>query len=110
MRDRLTHYFVNWVDGMKINKTHFIDQNNAMKDVLHDVGSFHLTPHRYGILPPSVAGENTFSVRVSLDNQNTLRVAVEACQAITPGGVRISLPAFSSPVVTEAGFGFTELA
>ncbi|RYZ30802.1 MAG: hypothetical protein EOO10_01480 [Chitinophagaceae bacterium] len=69
--------------------------------MLHDTASLHLTPHQYGVLPPSVAGENTFSVRVSLDNQNTLRVVVEACQAVTPGGVRISLPAFSSPVSTE---------
>jgi hypothetical protein len=87
---------------MKINKNHFIDQNEAIKDALHDIAALHLTPHRYGVLPPSVAGENTFSVKVSLDNQNTLRVVVDACQAITPGGVRISLPAFSSPVATEA--------
>lgn len=102
MRDRLQHYFVNWVDGMKINKSHFADQNMAVRAALHDAASLHLTPHRYGVLPPSVAGENTFSVRVSLDNQNTLRVVVEACQAVTPGGVRISLPAFQSPVATEA--------
>lgn len=104
MRDRLKHYFVNWVDGMKISKSHFIDQSNAFKDVLHDIAALHLTPHRYGILPPSVAGENTFSVKVSLDNQNTLRVVVEACQAITPGGVRIALPAFSSLAPTEADY------
>lgn len=102
MRDRLKHYFVNWVDGMKINKTHFVEQNHAIQDALHDAASLHLNPHRYGVLPPSVAGENTFGVKVSLDNQNTLRVVVEACQAVTPGGVRISLPAFSSPVATEA--------
>ena len=102
MRDRLKHYFVNWVDGMKINKTHFIDQSNAFKDAMHDVAALHLTPHRYGILPPSVAGENPFSVKVSLDNHKTLRVVVEACQAITPGGVRIALPAFSSLVPTDA--------
>ncbi|MEJ7736641.1 MAG: hypothetical protein WKF97_04370 [Chitinophagaceae bacterium] len=102
MRDRLKHYFVNWVDGMKINKTHFIDQNNAFKDALQDVAALHLTPHRYGILPPSVAGENPFSVKVSLDNHKTLRVVVEACQAVTPGGVRIALPAFSSLVPTDA--------
>lgn len=102
MRDRLKHYFVNWVDGMKINKSHFIDQANAFKDALHDTAALHLSPHRYGILPPSVAGENPFSVKVSLDNQKTLRVVVEACQAITPGGVRIALPAFSSLAPTDA--------
>lgn len=102
MRDRLKHYSVNWIDGMKINKNHFIDQGKAVRDALHDVASLSLTPFRYGVLPPSVAGENTFSVKVSLDNQNSLRVVVEACQAITPGGVRISLPAFSSRVATDA--------
>jgi hypothetical protein len=102
MRDRLKHYFVNWIDGMKINKSHFIDQNNAFKDALQDMAALSLTPHRYGILPPSVGGENPFSVKVSLDNHNTLRVVVEACQAVTPGGVRIALPAFSSPVATDA--------
>lgn len=102
MRDRLKHYFVNWVDGMKISRGHFIDQNNAFKDALQDVAALHLTPYRYGILPPSVAGENSFSVKVSLDKQKTLRVVVEACQAVTPGGVRIALPAFSSVVATDA--------
>jgi hypothetical protein len=32
-------------------------------------------------------------VKLSLDNQNVLRVSVLSCQAITPGGVRIYLPA-----------------
>jgi hypothetical protein len=102
MRDRQKHYYVNWVDGMKINKTHFIDQGNAFKDSLQDVAALHLNAHRYGILPPSVAGENTFSVKVSMDNQKTLHVVVEACQAVTPGGVRIAIPAFSSLVPTDA--------
>lgn len=101
MRDRLKHYFVNWVDGMKINKSHFVEQQHAFRDALHDATSLQLTSHRYGILPPSAAGENPFSVKVSLDNQNTLRVVVEACQAVTPGGVRIALPAFASPVPTD---------
>jgi hypothetical protein len=101
MRDKLKHYFVNWVDGMKISKTHFIDQDNAFKDALQDVATLNLTPHRYGILPPSVAGENSFNVKVSLDNQKALRVVVEACQAITPGGVRIAIPAFSTLVPTD---------
>jgi hypothetical protein len=101
MRDRIKHYSVNWVDGMKINKAHFIDQNNAFKDALHDMAALPLTPHRYGILPPSIGGENTFNVKVSLDNHKVLRVVVEACQAITPGGVRIALPAFSSLVPNE---------
>jgi hypothetical protein len=86
---------------MKINKSHFIDQNNAVRDALADVAALNLSPYRYGILPPSLSGENTFVVKISLDNNNAIRVVVDACQAITPGGVRISLPAFTSTVAAS---------
>jgi len=82
---------------MKINKNHFIAQDDAWKDALHDVASMNLSPLRYGILPPSAAGEETFDVKVSLDNQNVLRVNVLSLQAVTPGGVRIKLPALTLP-------------
>lgn len=102
MRDRLKHYPVNWIDGMKINKNHFIAQDDAWSNALHDVAALPLTPLRYGILPPSAAGENTFNVTISLDNQNSLRVALLSCQAVTSGGIRISLPAFSTTVQTDS--------
>jgi hypothetical protein len=95
MRDRVKHYSVNWIDGMKINKSHFISQDEAYKDALQDVAALNLSPLRYGILPPSFAAENTFNLKISVDNQNTLRATVLSCQAITPGGVRINLPALS---------------
>jgi len=81
---------------MKINKDHFIAQDNAARDALNDVASLCVSPIRYGILPPSYAGENTFNVRIALDNQDVLRVTVLNCQAVTPGGIRISLPALTS--------------
>jgi hypothetical protein len=93
MRDNLKHFPVNWIDGMKINKHHLIAQDDAWKDGLHDVISLTLSPLRFGILPPSASGEDTFNVKISLDNQDTLRVSVLACNAVTPGGVRIILPA-----------------
>jgi hypothetical protein len=97
MRDQTKHLPVNWIDGMKINKNHFIAQDDAWKDALQDVASLNLSPLRYGILPPSAAGEETFDVKVSLDNQSVLRVNVLSLQAVTPGGVRIKLPALSLP-------------
>jgi hypothetical protein len=92
MRDYPKHFPVNWIDGMKINRNHFIAQDDAWKDALHDVGSLSTSPLRFGILPSSAAGEDTFNVKLSLDNQDVLRVSVLSCQAITPGGIRINLP------------------
>lgn len=95
MRDNIKHHPVNWIDGMKINKNHFISQDDAYKDALQDIAALSVSPLRYGILPSSLAAESTFNVKISLDNQNNLRVAVLSCQAVTLGGARINLPALS---------------
>ncbi|HQW83560.1 MAG TPA: hypothetical protein PK987_03825 [Ferruginibacter sp.] len=103
MRDKQKHFAVNWIDGMKINKNHFIDQDNAWLDSLQANASLSATPLRYGILAATAAGEETFNVKISYDNQNTIRVSVLACQAITSGGAFISLPAFSTIGQAETG-------
>jgi hypothetical protein len=96
MRDSIKHYPVNWEDGMKINKSHFIAQHNAVNDAMHQITSLGLNPNRFGLLPPSVAGEDNYSIQVSVDNQRRIRVSLSHCQAITQGGVRISIPALGN--------------
>ncbi|HEX5150740.1 MAG TPA: hypothetical protein VFW07_04800 [Parafilimonas sp.] len=92
MRDRVKNLPVNWIDGMKINKSHFIAQDDAWRDALNDVASLNVSHIKFGILSPSSAGEDNFNVKISIDNQNTLKATVLACQAVTPGGIRINLP------------------
>ena len=103
MREYRKHFSVNWIDGMKINKTHFVDQDNAWIDSLQEMASLVTSPVRYGVLPASAAGENTFNVKISLDNQESLRVSILACQAITSGGMRISIPALSAGSQPDTG-------
>lgn len=106
MRSQRKYFSVNWMDGMKISKDHFIAQDHAAQDALSDALSLSLSPVRYGVLPPSAAGENTFQVTLALDNQNTLKATVIGLQAVTPGGVRIQVPALSQAGL-EAGVGTT---
>src|SRR5437867_2144981 len=101
MQHHQKYYPVHWIDGMKVNKSHFIAQDNAFHEALHDMAACNLSPHRYGVLPPPAAGESTFQVKIAVENKHTLHVVVEACQAVTPGGMPISLPAFSSPMSGE---------
>lgn len=96
MRDQQKYFPVNWIDGMKINKNHFIEQDNAWVDALQGIASLKLSPIRFGVVPASLAGENTFNIKIAIDNQNSLRVSVLSCQAVTLGGATISLPAFST--------------
>jgi hypothetical protein len=103
MRDNIKYFPVNWVDGMKINKDHFIEQDNAWRAVLQDLSAVHVSPLRYGILPVSVSGDAAFNVKISLDNQESLRVAVLSCNAVTSGGARIIIPAAGSTGQAETG-------
>ena len=103
MRDKQKYFPVNWIDGMKINKNHFIEQDNAAMDALQGMVSLGLSPLRFGVLPASAAGEETFNVKIAFDNQSSIRVSVLACQAVTSGGVHISLPAFSTVGQTDTG-------
>lgn len=109
MRENQRHFPVNWVDGMKVNKNHFIQQDDAWKDALQEMASLPLSPLRYGVLPPSPEGEDTFNVKISYDNQDAIRVSVLSCHAITSGGVRISLPAPSPVGQAATGNVLTEL-
>lgn len=101
MRDNPKHFPVNWINGMKINKDHFIAQDDGWRDALQDIAALHLSPVRYGILPASAAGENTFNVKKTIDNQQTLRVTVLSCNAVTSGGVRILLPVAANQAQKE---------
>ncbi|CAN5750923.1 hypothetical protein BH10BAC3_BH10BAC3_36410 [soil metagenome] len=103
MRDQLKHFPVNWIDGMKISKNHFIAQDDAAKNALYDIASLIVSPLRYGILPPSEQNEETYNIKISLDNQNTIRVSVLACHAITQGGVRIAISSLASAQQSRDG-------
>jgi hypothetical protein len=76
---------VNWVDGMKINKSHFIAQENAMLFQLAQNTNCLLNELNYGILP-SVNGQPGLKLFLTTDNQRRLQVRIQQCRAITYGG------------------------
>lgn len=95
MLEKLNHFPVNWVDGMKINKSHFIAMQDHLSDVVRDAVGTQLDPLSYGLLPFGNAGE---SIKISLiiDNHKLLRVKVEECHALTPNGCRIDISSNNS--------------
>lgn len=71
---------VNWTDGMKINQSHFIAQDNAnIYLTAQSTGSL-LSDHCYGLLPGGV------KLFLSIDNQQQVLLRVQYCRAITRGG------------------------
>ncbi|MFT3936526.1 MAG: hypothetical protein QM726_23070 [Chitinophagaceae bacterium] len=83
---------VNWTDGMKVNKEHFISTENFVSDSLRDVASVSVNSYNFGLLPPlKGSGAVLSNYAVSKTATNQLQIRVGYCQAITPGGVRISI-------------------
>jgi hypothetical protein len=82
---------VNWVNGMKIRKEHFIQQENAFEDKLKDVAACFLSSNNYGILPLGADSAGSFKVLFQAGNQNRLDVSVLQLRAITPAGARIEI-------------------
>lgn len=80
---------VNWVDGMKMNKSHFIAERNAQLQTLAHTASSFINDVNYGLLPPAAAEHKPYKLFVSLDNQNMVSVKLVSCRAITPGGCMI---------------------
>lgn len=77
-------YPVNWVDGMKINRSHFMEQERAfVYQTARAAGSL-LNPLNYGLLVP--ARDKRLKVYVSVDQQQLVQVRIQYCRAITAGG------------------------
>lgn len=94
----IQHPNVNWVNGMKIRKEHFIQQDNAYEDKLQGVFACFLNRFNYGLLPSWDDGSGSYKVVFQVSNQNRLDADVQQLRAVTPGGVRIEWLQDSRPL------------
>ncbi len=87
----LQYFQVNWADGMKINKDHFIALENVFNDKIRDNITIGINDYNYGLLPPLPGKSSSIKVAINADNQNIVNVKLLECRAITPGGARIEI-------------------
>ena len=98
----ITHYPVNWVDGMKIARRHFAEADHFTTDHLRDATALHLRPDYYGLLPTTnELGSPSFELLLNVDAQNEVQVRLTQCRAVTAGGVRIEITASSTPLAAR---------
>ncbi len=91
MKDLLKHKQVNWIDGMKVNKDHFIGFKNSFNASVVDIMNNVLNDNNYGLLSLKDDSDDFLNINMVVDNQNYLRVKIINCHAITPGGYRIEI-------------------
>lgn len=102
MLPEITHYPVNWVDGMKIARRHFAEADHFTTDHLRDAVGLHLRPDYYGLLPTTNELDSpSFELLLSVDAQNEVQARLTQCRAVTAGGARIEITTRSAPLTAR---------
>lgn len=91
MLPKLQHHLTNWVDGMKINRQHFVDSENALIDALRDAQANSLNGFNYGLLQPLPGEKSALDCNTASNQSSTFKVVVSYCRALTSGGCRIEI-------------------
>lgn len=102
MLPTISHYPVNWVDGMKISRRHFAQADQFVTDHLRDATALHLRSYNYGLLPTAdELGSPTFELLLQVDAQNEVQARLTHCRAVTAGGARIEITPSSTPLTAR---------
>ncbi len=87
MISELKYFPVNWVDGMKISRRHFEQNEHFVHDALRDAYAVGLTQWNYGILPLP----DSLNLQINCDYNQQIQVKLISCRAIMPNGSRVEL-------------------
>lgn len=101
MIPKLQYNLTNWVDGMKINRQHFIDGENALLDQVRDTQAVLIRNYNYGLLEPLVGEKTSLTCDVMNGQANQFKIVVSQCRAITMGGNRIEILQGIHPELTN---------
>jgi hypothetical protein len=94
---------VNWVDGMKISRKHFQQEENFTNELVQDALATHVNPYNFGVLP----ADKSLTMEVQCDFSQQISVDISHCNAITPNGTRIYI---IPPFQIKATNHFREIA
>lgn len=102
MKSKYNHR-VNWIDGMKINKNHFIDFENSIVSLINSSEEKYLTTTKFGLLPNFSEEGSSIDIAVSVDGQSTIEVILNKCKAITLGGFQIDINKDTVSLLEQSG-------
>jgi hypothetical protein len=88
MPSEIRYYPVNWVDGMKISKSHLLSFQYAIDDQIRDSISTSHTSLNFGLLP---YGRNPNDLVINVDQAGNIHIALKTCVGITANGCRIQI-------------------
>ena len=77
---------LNWTDGMKINKNHFIDLEDSLIQLMASSTSSLLSKNSYGLLPDNNPNAQPVDIKLSMDGAQSVEIVLRKCNAVTLGG------------------------
>lgn len=85
------YYAVNWIDGMKITRQHFVDQEYFLVSRIADTAAAQVLPFAWGLLPPSGPGQFSNDLQIEYKSNSEVEIYLRRFDALTPGGYRITI-------------------
>ena len=85
------NHTINWIDGMKLNKDHFIGLDNWIMDGLRDNACMQMTDFNYGLLESNDQVNSSLKLLINIDQNKQINIKLTDCRAITKGGIRIEI-------------------
>ncbi|MEZ4808096.1 MAG: hypothetical protein R2815_11595 [Flavobacteriales bacterium] len=98
MSDLIRSGYVNWVDGMKMSKTHLLQMQQAVEDRLSDARGLHDPFMDHGLLGTGPGGEAALDLSLSFEGRSKYLVELRQCRAVTPAGSRVELLSSDTPL------------
>ncbi len=89
MIEDIINFKINWIDGMKISKAHFLSLQNFAENSVKDAFVTRKGRYGYGYLAAHMGGKNDFAI--NLDIHKSLKISIKELRAITPNGNRIEI-------------------
>ncbi|NND94063.1 MAG: hypothetical protein HKN45_04310 [Flavobacteriales bacterium] len=91
MNDAIKNGYINWIDGMKISKDHFIDMQRAIEDRVRDARSVGTSSVDFGLIPGKLNGKSSLEYNILIEQGNRIVVELYQCRAISPAGDRVEI-------------------
>lgn len=86
---KIEHLPINWVNGQKINNTHFFETYYNVVEMLRQNHEEELTSYNYGFGDKSEKEECSIDMDIKGESAETLSVELRACNAVTRNGYHI---------------------
>lgn len=105
---QLEKKLINWVDGMKISNEHLKQTEDYFIDVVRDATNMRLTEYNFGLLPPYKGEKLSSDFEINERISNHVEIELRKCNAVTPGGYRITINPVDASDYLKLDYPFEE--